>query len=132
MTVAKLQDLKRQVEAAIHAKVEERRREIEAELSKLAHFNTERTNGVTAHVKRKVAVRAGKRLDEDNSRKVSTPKRPSKPQKVKKKARKSEIIEGPQPLMLADTQPTEVVSIEPRSAAPTSANDVPIDLGAAA
>jgi hypothetical protein len=38
MSAAELKDLKRQVEAAIHAKVEERRHEIEAALSKLAHF----------------------------------------------------------------------------------------------
>ena len=35
MTVAKLQDLKSQVEAAISAKVSERRQELESELSKL-------------------------------------------------------------------------------------------------
>jgi DNA-binding protein H-NS len=38
MPVAKLQDLKSQVEAAISAKVTERRRELESELSKLAGF----------------------------------------------------------------------------------------------
>jgi DNA-binding protein H-NS len=38
MPVAKLQDLKSQVEAAISAKVTERRRELELELSKLAGF----------------------------------------------------------------------------------------------
>jgi hypothetical protein len=39
MTVSKLKDLKRQVEAAIHAKVTERRQEIESELSKLSSAN---------------------------------------------------------------------------------------------
>jgi DNA-binding protein H-NS len=38
MTIPKLQDLKSQVEAAISAKVIERRRELESELSKLAGF----------------------------------------------------------------------------------------------
>jgi DNA-binding protein H-NS len=38
MSVAKLQALKSQVEAAISAKVTERRRELETELSKLAGF----------------------------------------------------------------------------------------------
>jgi DNA-binding protein H-NS len=38
MTVPKLQQLKSQVEAAISAKVTERRRELELELSKLAGF----------------------------------------------------------------------------------------------
>ena len=38
MPIAKLQDLKSKIEAAINAKVSERRRELEAELSKLARF----------------------------------------------------------------------------------------------
>ena len=39
MTVAKLQDLKSQVEAAISAKVSERRQELESELSKLDGYS---------------------------------------------------------------------------------------------
>jgi DNA-binding protein H-NS len=39
MPIAKLQNLKSQVEAAISAKVTERRRELELELSKLAGFD---------------------------------------------------------------------------------------------
>jgi DNA-binding protein H-NS len=38
MPIAKLQDLKSKVEAAINAKMSERRRELETELSKLAQF----------------------------------------------------------------------------------------------
>jgi len=38
MPIAKLQDLKSKIEAAINAKVSERRRELETELSKLARF----------------------------------------------------------------------------------------------
>ena len=38
MPIAKLQDLKTQIEAAITAKVSERRRELETELAKLAQF----------------------------------------------------------------------------------------------
>jgi DNA-binding protein H-NS len=38
MPIAKLQDLKTQIEAAINAKVSERRRELETELAKLAQF----------------------------------------------------------------------------------------------
>jgi DNA-binding protein H-NS len=38
MPIAKLQDLKNKIEAAISAKVTERRRELEMELSKLARF----------------------------------------------------------------------------------------------
>ena len=39
MTVSKLKALKHQVEAAIHAKVTERRHEIESEPSKLSRFD---------------------------------------------------------------------------------------------
>jgi DNA-binding protein H-NS len=39
MSVAKLQDLKTKVEAAISAKVSERRHELESELSKLSSFD---------------------------------------------------------------------------------------------
>ena len=39
MPIAKLQDLKTQIEAAITAKVSERRRELETELAKLAQFD---------------------------------------------------------------------------------------------
>jgi hypothetical protein len=126
MTVARLQDLKRQVEAAIHEKIEERRHEIEAELSKLSHFDTGRTNGVTAHVKKKVALGARKRPDE---RKASAPKQPSKSRKARKKARKPQNIGEPQPLMLAGAQHIEAAA---PSAAPASANDIPVDLGVAA
>jgi DNA-binding protein H-NS len=38
MPIAKLQDLKTKIDAAINAKVSERRRELEAQLSKLAGF----------------------------------------------------------------------------------------------
>jgi hypothetical protein len=39
MTVAKLRDLKSQVEAAITAKISERRHELESELSKLDGYS---------------------------------------------------------------------------------------------
>jgi DNA-binding protein H-NS len=39
MPIAKLQDLKSKIEAAINAKVSERRREVETELAKLAQFD---------------------------------------------------------------------------------------------
>jgi DNA-binding protein H-NS len=39
MPIAKLQDLKSKIEAAINAKVSERRRELETELAKLAQFD---------------------------------------------------------------------------------------------
>jgi hypothetical protein len=94
-----------------YRRASERRHEIKAELSKLSDFDTGRTNGVTAHVKKKVALRATKRPDEH---KASAPRQPSKSR------------------MLADAQHIKAAAIEPPSAAPTSAKDIPVDLGAAA
>jgi DNA-binding protein H-NS len=45
MSVAKLQDLKGKVEAAITAKVSERRHELETELPKLDRYTGERRRG---------------------------------------------------------------------------------------
>jgi hypothetical protein len=135
MTVAKLQDLKRQVEAAIDARIKDRRHEIEAQLSKLSHFDTGPTNGVTAHVKKRVALKTGKRLHEaltTDGPKASMPKRPRKSVKAKRKARKPENIGQVSPLTPTDAQHTEALPIEPPSAAPISANDIPVNLGAAA
>ena len=65
MTVSKLKELRRQVEAAIHAKVTERRHEIESELSKLSRLDGDRrAKAVRASARVMVAVKASKRLDE--------------------------------------------------------------------
>ena len=48
MSVAKLQDLKSQVEAAISTKVSERRHELESELSKLGRFQDGAGRGKSA------------------------------------------------------------------------------------
>jgi hypothetical protein len=62
MTESKLKVLKRQVEAAIHAKVTERRREIESELSKLSLLRGgERRKVVRAVARGTVAVKVGKK-----------------------------------------------------------------------
>jgi hypothetical protein len=62
MTESKLKVLKRQVEAAIHAKVAERRREIESELSKLPLLDGgERRKVVRAVARGAVAVKVGKK-----------------------------------------------------------------------
>jgi DNA-binding protein H-NS len=45
MPIAKLQDLRSKVEAAIHSKVTERRHELESELSKLVRFEGGRGGG---------------------------------------------------------------------------------------
>jgi hypothetical protein len=132
LSVSKLKDLRRQVEATIYAKVEERRQEIEAELSRLSHFNTGHTKGATAHMKKKVVLRVRKRLDENSSLKASTPKQSTKPRKARKKAPKPEIIVEARPLMPTSPQNIEAVRVEPPSAAPISVNDIPVELGAAA
>ena len=65
MAVSKLKDLKRQVESAIHAKVAERRREIESELLKLSRLDgSERAKVVRAGARGVVARKIGKKLDE--------------------------------------------------------------------
>jgi DNA-binding protein H-NS len=48
MPIAKLQGLKSKIEAAINAKVSERRRELEAELSKLGRFQGGKARGKSA------------------------------------------------------------------------------------
>jgi len=55
MSVAKLQELKGQVEAAIHTKVSERRHELETELSKLGGYDGRR-KGIGADRGRKGRV----------------------------------------------------------------------------
>ena len=46
MPIAKLQDLKSKIDAAINAKVSERRRELETELAKLAQFDGRRGKAI--------------------------------------------------------------------------------------
>jgi hypothetical protein len=78
MTESKLKVLKRQVEAAIHAKVTERRREIESELSKLSLMDGGgRGKVVRAAVRGTVAVKVGK------NPKASTLNQPRKVRKAK-------------------------------------------------
>ena len=81
ITKSKLKALKRQVEAAIHAKVAERRREIESKLSKLSLLDGgKRRKVVRAAVRGMVAVKFGKK------RKVSTLNQPSKARNTRKAA----------------------------------------------
>jgi hypothetical protein len=96
MSVSKLKALKRQVEATIHAKVVERRHEIESELSKLSRLDFNgRAKVVRAGARGMVALKhrklqptpkAAKKLDEplaDSSR-ASTPKQSKKVGKARK------------------------------------------------
>ena len=110
MTESKLKVLKRQVEAAIQAKVAERRREIESELSKLSLLDGgERRKVVTAAVRGTVAVKVGKK------RKTSTLNQPKKARGTRKAANSAEtgfstpvIAEHIEPLPI-ETRPVALI-----------------------
>jgi hypothetical protein len=128
MTVSKLKDLKRQVEAAIHAKVAERRHEIETELLRLSQFDGHRgAKVVRAGAKGMLAVKVGKKLDEPlmaNSPKASTPKQ----QKKTKKARKARRAAKNAPAnvsILASADHIEPLPIETPPVALIDANVIP-------
>jgi hypothetical protein len=82
MTVSKLKALKREVEAAITAKVNQRRTEIEFELSKLSRLEGGRiAKAVGARATTMVGIRVGKKPDKPltaSKRKPSVPKRQKK------------------------------------------------------
>ena len=85
MTVSKLRALKREVEATITAKVNQRRTEVEFELSKLSRLEGGTpagiAKGVGARATATVAVRVAKKPHESvhaSKRKASAPKRQKK------------------------------------------------------
>ena len=95
MTESKLKVLKRQVEAAIHAKVAERRCEIESELSKLSLLDGgERRKVVRAVARGTVAVKVGKKPE------ASTLNQPRKVRNTRKAANSAET--GFSPPVIAD------------------------------
>ncbi len=119
MTVSKLKDLKRQVEAAIHAKVTERRHEIESELYKLSLLDSGgRGKVVRAAARGMVAVKVGKKP------KASTPNHSRKARNVRKAANTAET--GFSTLALADH--IDPLPIETRPVDSIDANVVPADL----
>jgi hypothetical protein len=123
MTVSKLKDLKRQVEAAIHAKVTERRHEIESELSKLSLLDGGgRGKVVRAAARGMVVVKVGKKP------KASTLNQPRKARNTRKAANSAET--GFSTLAIADH--IEPLPIETRPAALIDAMVVPADLSVAA
>ena len=143
MTVSKLKDLKRQVEAAIHAKVTERRQEIESELSKLSRLDSGRgAKAVRAGTRGMVALKVGKKLNEPitmNSPKPSTPKQRTKTRKTRKAANNApgcstlastEHIEALVEALYVEV-PIESLPVESRPAA-IYANVIPADVSAAA
>jgi hypothetical protein len=141
MTVSKLKALKHQVEAAIHAKVTERRHEIESELSKLSRFDGGR--GVRAGARGIVAVKhrnpgpslkAGKQPEESlmaDGPKASTPKQPKKTRKANKTRRAANNAPASVSI-LATADHIEPLPIETPPVASIDANFIPADLSAAA
>ena len=130
MTESKLKVLKRQVEAAIHAKVTERRREIESELSKLSLLDGgERRKVVRAVARGTVAVEVGKKP------KASTLKQPRKVRDTRKAANSAETVFSP-PVMADHIEPlpieTRPVAVIEAPVPLIEANVVPADLGVAA
>jgi hypothetical protein len=82
-----------------------------------------------------VVLKASKRLDKfliTDSPKAPTPKRSRKTGTARKKTRKAENIGQARLLTPAGAEHIEALPIEPASAASISANDIPVDLGAAA
>jgi hypothetical protein len=126
MTVSKLKDLKRQVEAAIRAKVTERRHEIESELSKLSLLDGGgRATVVRAAARGMVAVKVGKKP------KASTLNQPRKTRKARNTRKAANSAEtGLSTLAVAEH--IEPLPVETRPVAPIDANVVAADLGVAA
>jgi hypothetical protein len=138
MTVSKLKGLRREVEAAIRAKVTERRHEIETELSKLSQFGAIKpAKVVRARARGMVAVKVGNELDESlgaDSPKTLTPKQPKQLKRTRKvsKLRKVAKSAGTGLSSSATANNIEALPIEPPSAVSINANAVPVDLSAAA
>jgi hypothetical protein len=153
MTESKLKVLKREIEAAIHAKVTARRQEIESELSRLSFLDgSARVKVVSAAARRMDAARyrnsgsarkgAGRKLDESlivESPKVSTFAKQPKKARIKKKVRNATDIAPAVLLASAKIEHTEPLRIEPPSdPVPIEAlsgtslypNNTPGDLGA--
>jgi hypothetical protein len=144
MTVSKLKNLKRQVESAIHAKVAERRHEIESELLKLSRFGGGgRTKVARAEAKGMVVRKIGKKLDEPlipNGPKASKPKQRTKTRKTRKAANnapgRSSLASAEHIEALVEALPVEVpiesLPVEPPPATPIYANVIPADVSEAA
>jgi hypothetical protein len=138
MTVSKLKVLKREVEAAIHAKVAERRHEIESELSKLSRFDgggralRGEARGIVAAKYRnpRPTPKAAKKLDDSvpaNSPNPSTPKI-SKTRKRREAASSAKLASADH----IEPLPIEPLPIEPPSVASIHTGVVPADVGVAA
>jgi hypothetical protein len=154
MTESKLKVLKREVEAAIDAKISARRQEIESELSRLDLLDGgTRVKLVKAAARGTDAARywnsasaskaVNRKPDESlivDSAKVSTSAKQPKRTRKTKKARNAGDIAPAVLLTSTKTDHTEPVCIEPLSSVPIKAlsgtslypNNIPGDLGASA
>jgi hypothetical protein len=152
MTKSKLKVLKREIEAAIDAKITARRHEIESELSRLSLLDgSARIKVVRAAANRTDAARywnsgsaskaVNRKPDESlivDSTKVSPSAKQPKRTRKTKKARNAGDIAPAVLLTSAKTDHTEPVCIEPLSSVPIKAlsgtslypNNIPGDLGA--
>jgi hypothetical protein len=138
MTVSKLKSLRLEVEAAIRAKVAERRHEIETELSKLSQFESSKPAKVArTWASRTVAIKIAKKLDETlgaDSAKALTPEQPKELRRARKasKPRKAAKSAGTGLLSPAIANNIEAFPIEPPAAASINANVVPVEVSVAA
>jgi hypothetical protein len=127
MTESKLKALKREIEAAIHAKITARRQEIESELSRLSLLDgSARVKVVTAAARRMDAARyrnsgsarkgAGRKLDEslivDSPKVLTSAKHPKKARKTKE-VREAGDIAPAILLTSAKIEHTDPLCIEP-------------------
>jgi hypothetical protein len=138
MTVSKLKGLRHEVEAAIRAKVTERRHEIQTELSKLSQFEAAKpAKVVRAWTKGMVAVKVGKKLDESLGADSPKPLTPKQPRQLKRTRKASKLRKAAKSADTGLSSPAtannvEALPIEPPSAASMNANVVPVDMSAAA
>jgi hypothetical protein len=123
LNVSQLKTLKREIESAIHAKVSERRREIESALSELSLLDgSGRGKVVRAAARGMVAVKVGKKP------KASTLNQPRKARNTRKAATSAET-DFSTPAIADHIEP---LPIETRPIALIDANVVPADLSVAA
>jgi hypothetical protein len=152
MTESKLKVLKREIEAAIHAKVTARRQEIDSELSRLSLLDgSARVKVVRAAARRMDAARyrnsgsarkgAGRKLDEslivNSPQSLNTAKQPKKARTTKKVRNAGGI--GPAVLLtsakIEHTEPLCIepldcpLPVEPLSRASLYPDNIPGDLG---
>jgi hypothetical protein len=149
MNVSKLRALRQEVEATIHAKVAERRQEIESELSRLARLEGGRVKVVKARAKVMVARKVGKKLAEPltaNKPKATTPKQRTKTSKARKTRKAANPVAAvlsilptvehaealPVETLLVEAAPIEAAPVEALPVTSANANVAPPDVSAAA